>query len=527
MCRSRNGRAAAVLLLFFALPAAAQITASLTGVVTTGDAPVASATVTITSPALQGARSALTGPSGAYQFSALPPGSYNITFARNGFTTITRDTELHLSQTSRVDAHLFAPLTENIIVSAPPPSVLETTPIATTLPLRELDRLPVLRNQFASAQLAPGVTANTLSGGQLQIAGGAGYDNLVLVNGVVVTENTRSQMRPLYVEDAIEETTLLTGAIPAEYGRFTGGVVNTITRSGGNDFNASLRDSLSNPKWAAQTPALEEREDHLNHVWEATAGGALLRDRLWFFASGRWAKNDQARQTIAVPAFTINPTSQVSPRISYSEGNDQRRYEGKLTSTLGERHSLVGSYFGVLTLGTNARFNANLYDEASLTDQHDPESLAALHYDGIVAPNVLVQAHLSRRTYSLEMGAETTDRIAGTLLLDRANANTRFHAPSRCGVCENERRDNDDILLKANAFFDSGRFGSHDIVVGVDRFTERHLLEDHQSGSDFSIFVTRAQWKRWRHLSGDHADHGERRRDVHPLVADSHACRGE
>ena len=484
MCRSRIGRAAAALVLFLALPAAAQTSATLTGVATdsTG-APVPSATVTITSPALQGARSTVTGPSGAYQFSALPPGEYSVVITKEGLPPVSLTATLHLSQTARVD------------VQGAAPSVLDTPQIATTLPLRELDRLPVLRNQFASAQLAPGVTANTLGGGQLQIDGGPGYDNLVLVNGVVVTENTRSQMRPLYVEDAIEETTLLTGAIPAEYGRFTGGVVNTITRSGGNAFAASLRDSLSNPKWSAQSPALEDREDHLNHVWEATAGGALVRDRLWFFASGRWAKNDQARQTIAIPAFTGNPSSPASSRISYSEGNDQRRYEGKLTSTIGARHSLVASYFGVLTLGTNARFNANIYDEASLSGQHDPESLAVLHYDGLVAQNLLVQAHLARRTYSLENGAETTERIAGTLLLDRANANARFHSPSRCAVCEHERRGNDDITLKANAFFDSGRFGSHDLVAGVDRFTERHLLEDHQSGSDFSIFVTRVQAK--------------------------------
>ena len=64
----------------------------------------------------------------------------------------------------------------------------------------------------------------------LSISGGAGYDNLVTVNGVVVGENTRGQMRPMYVEDAIDETTVLTGAISAEYGRFTGGVVNTITK---------------------------------------------------------------------------------------------------------------------------------------------------------------------------------------------------------------------------------------------------------------------------------------------------------
>ena len=78
-----------------------------------------------------------------------------------------------------------------------------------------IERLPVLRNQLATAQFAPGVNGNTLSNGQLYISGGTGYDNLVLVNGVVVTENTRGQMRPMYVEDAIQETTVLTGAISA------------------------------------------------------------------------------------------------------------------------------------------------------------------------------------------------------------------------------------------------------------------------------------------------------------------------
>src|SRR5207237_5509808 len=157
---------------------------------------------------------------------------------------------------------------------------------------------PLQRNQLATAQFAPGVNSNTLSNGQLYISGAPGYDNLVLVNGVVVTENTRGQMRPLYVEDAIQETTVLTGAISAEYGRFSGGVVNTITKSGGNELGASIRDSLSNPSWSAQTPAHEARESSLSHVWEATLGGRLVRDRVWFFTAGRWAKNDTARQTI-------------------------------------------------------------------------------------------------------------------------------------------------------------------------------------------------------------------------------------
>ena len=492
-CRS-SGRALALILLL-ATPLAAQTTATLTGVVSSSGVAVPGATVTLTSPSLQGERTTTTGPSGAYQFSALPAGDYRLVFAHENMQTISFTARVPAAQTSRADAEMFVTGASDVTVQADAPSVLETPQVATTLTLRQIERLPVQRNQLATAQLAPGVTANTLSNGQLQIAGGAGYDNLVLVNGVVVTENTRSQMRPMYVEDAIEETTLLTGAITAEYGRFTGGVVSTVTRSGGNSLSGSLRDSLSNPAWSAQSPAGEEREDHLNHVWEATLGGAILRDRLWFFTAGRWAKNDTARQTVAVPAFTGNPASAASPRISYSEGNDQKRYEVKLTATIDPRHALVASYFGIHTRGENARFSNNIYDEASLTTREEPESLVALHYDGMFAQNVLVQAHVSRRTMSLQSGAETTDRIAGTVLLDRANSNTRFHAPSLCAVCPAEQRDNDDIVLKANAFFDAGVRGSHDLVAGVDRFTERHLIADHQSATDFAVFVTRVQWR--------------------------------
>ena len=51
--------------------------------------------------------------------------------------------------------------------------------------------------------------------------------------------------RPSILEDAIQEIVVLTGAISAEYGRFTGGVVSTLTKSGGNEFTGSLRDTDS------------------------------------------------------------------------------------------------------------------------------------------------------------------------------------------------------------------------------------------------------------------------------------------
>jgi hypothetical protein len=479
--------------LFACGVASAQTTASLTGAVTAGGRAVSDVAVTVASPALQGTRTAATGAAGAYLFPSLPPGAYVVTFMRDGLVTLHVNATLRLSQTSRVDATMVPePVNADIVVNGARPSVLDAPQVSTNLPLAMIERLPVQRNQLATAQFAPGVTANAVSNGQLQISGGPGYDNLVLVNGVVVNENTRGQMRPMYVEDAIQETTLLTGAISAEYGRFSGGVVSTITKSGGNELAGSLRDSLSSPRWSAQTPAREARESSLSHVWETTLGGALLRDRLWFFGAGRWAKNDTARETLAIPAFA-SPTSAARPAISYTEGNDQKREEAKLTGAIGARQSIAATYFAVNTKGTNARFNNNIYDAASLTTRTDPESLIAAHYDGALTANVFAEAHYAARRFADRSGSFATDIINGTLLLDRSNNNTRFNSPTLCGACDVERRNNNDVLLKAHAFVDTASFGAHDLVGGLDRFTEHRYANNHQSGSDFSLFVTRVQ----------------------------------
>src|ERR1043165_4601508 len=488
--RSRNSMLPSRLVIAaFSLACAAsvyaQTSASLTGIVTPREGlAIPGVPVILSSAALQGTRSVVTGESGAYEFAALPPGEYRVEFAGHDFAPSRLRAVLRLSQTSRLDATLTPALIDVITITAAPPSVLERPLVSTNLTLKEIERLPVPRNQLATAQLAPSVNGNTLSNGQLYISGGPGYDNLVLVNGVVVMENTRGQMRPMYVEDAIQETTLLTGAISAEYGRFSGGVGSTITKSGGNELSASLRDSLSSPRRSAQTPALETRESTLNHVFESTLGGYVVRDRLWFFTAGRWAKNDTARQTGAVPG---------ADAISYAEGNDQKRWEAKLTGQITARQSVTASGFGISTKGTNVRFNNNIYDLASLTTRNDPESLLAVHYNAVVRPMLLAEAHYSARKFSDRSGAFATDIVNGTLLLDRSNNNTRFNSPTLCGVCDVERRNNDDVLLESRAFLDGGRAGSHELVGGVDRYTERRYANNHQSGSDFSLFVTRVQ----------------------------------
>src|SRR5262249_22279202 len=150
--------------------------------------------------------------------------------------------------------------------------------------------------------------------GAVTISGAQSFENLFTVNGAVVTDNIRVTPYSLFIEDAIQETTTSSSGASAEYGRFTGGVGNTITRSGGNRFDGSFRTTLDNDGWSAISPAKETRNDKLNPRYEATLGGPIWRDRAWFFGAGRFSDAKNSGQT----AFTL---------ISYQTEDNEKRYE--------------------------------------------------------------------------------------------------------------------------------------------------------------------------------------------------------
>ena len=82
---------------------------------------------------------------------------------------------------------------------------------------------------------------------------------MFLVDGVDVNDNVFGQPNGLFIEEGIQEVQVLTSGVSAEYGRFAGGVVNVITRSGGNLFSGAFRTNLTNAAWSAETP-LERRK---------------------------------------------------------------------------------------------------------------------------------------------------------------------------------------------------------------------------------------------------------------------------
>ncbi|MHB0971415.1 MAG: TonB-dependent receptor [Thermoanaerobaculia bacterium] len=480
MRTSRYLTPAFALLLVAAVAFGQSVTGQLTGTVTSDGAPLPGATITVTSPMLQGARTAISNVNGQYNFPALPPGDYTVKLELEGLQSVTRATKVPLSGTARVDAELrIASVAEAITVTASAPAVLETTEVQQNFEKDLVDELPVQRNVNAIADLSPGVAFNGPRNA-MQISGSFANDNLILVNGANVQENLRGQARPLFIEDAIQETTVITGAVSAEYGRFTGGVVSSVTKSGGNEFSGTFRDSFSDPSWTNASAFGEaESESTLNEIYEATFGGRVIRDRLWFFGAGRFAETETIGGYLQLSGTPVMNTA------------DNKRYEIKLTGQLTPSHSVVANYLDNPLTVTGGDFQLGGYEQRGLDDEiEQAEDFIAGHYNGVFGSNLLGELHYSERTFTfIGFGGTDTNPYTGTPLVQVAGGRGVGNAPYYCGTCGDETRDNNLLTAKASYFLGTSGLGSHDIVGGYETFTEEMVSNNYQSPTNLTVWI--------------------------------------
>jgi hypothetical protein len=470
---------------------------TLTGKVTADGAALPGVTVSATSPQLQGTRTAVSTAAGDYLLPFLPPGEYTVTYELSGMQTITRKVTLTATRTDRIDIVMKpAGIAEAITVTASAPGVLETTQVSTNFKQDLIEALPVQRNLQSITLLAPGVNAGGPAG-NIMISGAMSYDSLYLVDGAIVNENLRGQPHNLFIEDAIQETTVQTGGISAEYGHFTGGVVNAITKSGGNQLAGSFRTSLTNESWTAKTPLTVDQNDKVNPVYEGTLGGPILRDRLWFFAAGRHANTDDIRQTQPGLARTGDQDANGAPlavgtplpAITYPHANKERRLEGKLTAAITPKHNIIASYTDIRASETNQTGQVIMDLDSLVKQRETPNTFLALNYNGALTSNLFVEAQYSQKKFAfLGSGSPYFDLIKGTLITDRARG-TRFWSPTFRATPDGEHRDHWDYAAKGSYFLSTPRTGSHELKAGFEHFREVRDVNNYQNGSDFRISV--------------------------------------
>jgi hypothetical protein len=386
-----------------------------------------------------------------------------------------------LGGTARADATLrLTTVSESLTVTASAPAVLETTDITANFQHETVEELPMGRTVNAITLMAPGTTSNGPRQA-IQISGGFAHDNLIMVNGAVIQENLRGQPHALFIEDAIQETTVMTGGISAEFGRFTGGVVNSITKSGGNEFSGSFRDNFTDPSWtnASDFPGDEKDESKINQVYEGTIGGRIVRDRLWFFAAGRYFS------TSNVSAFTYGAGGE-----SVINDDEQLRYELKLTGAITPKHNLWVSYLDSPLTSTN-NVQLGVWEPAGA----DPEieqgnDFLTARYNGIITNNFLVEVGYAKKTFTfIGFGGENPDLVEGTPLVQWAGFRGVANAPYFCGSCGDELRDNENYILKGTYYLGTRSLGTHNFVAGYDDWMETRKANNYQSPTNLTIWI--------------------------------------
>lgn len=437
--------------------------------------------VSVSSPSLQGTQQRQTSINGSYIFPALPAGEYRVVFELEGFATRTIPAKISIGQTETIDlAMSIDAVSETIVVTGEAGVVSETTTSAATYTQEMIEELPVARDIEGAVNLAPGVLDSGPSGGgdrrnNISISGAQSFESLYLLNGVVINENLRNQASDIFIEDSIAETTTSVSGISAEFGRFTGGVIEVVTKSGGNELHGSFRDGFTNEAWEETTPIGEDQNDENVEVFEATLGGFILKDRLWYFASAR-----QFEQTETLTTRRTN--------ISFPNDREEERFEAKLTFAATPSHSIrVGAFDLSDDIGADER--SGVLEPRAAGSKSEPEESLFANYTGVVNNRFVVEAQYSERSLQFINEDVPDDRIQGTQMLTISGRRSeRYHAPVFDSATK--IRESDHAIVKGNYFLATADHGSHDITFGIDTFSDIIQEDNKQGGSDFDVWST-------------------------------------
>ncbi len=284
------------------IPGFGQTTAQLTGAVTDGTgAAIPAATVTATNARQGDKHSATTNEQGLYVLQQLQPGPYEVVISSAGFQEVKKALELSVGQVRNLDAALDISSQATVVqVVESTGATVDTSSarIGSNVTAREVQELPVNGRTYSLLALtAPGAT-NTGDGAfdKVRFNGKATEQNQFRYDGVDASAVfdtapgwltvSGSQFRLQNSVESIQEFRVDSALYPAEYGTGTGGQINVVSKSGGNQFHGALFEYLRNDKLDARNffDGAEKSKLRLNQ-FGANIGGPIVKDKLFFFGS--------------------------------------------------------------------------------------------------------------------------------------------------------------------------------------------------------------------------------------------------
>lgn len=335
----RAGMLGGIILLFLSFAALAQTSrGTVSGIVNDqAGAVIANATVTLTNNETGVSRSTVTNSEGLYRFDAVDLGTYSVKINASGFSIITKNNIIvNANQIAQVDTQLVPGTTEIAIdITAESGASLQTE-----APVRggninsvQITELPIAtRNPVSLALNLPGVSTNRYGNGvqTFVVNGSRGRSNNFLIDG---TENNdisvAGQGFQIKNPDSVAEVSVQTSNYDAEFGRAGGAVVNTITKSGTNQYHGTLAyliestrfNAISNTESLVADVKRRGRPLPGTDQWfSGTFGGPIKKDRTFFFGSYQEQRSN-ASQTANV--ITLSAAGRATLRSLFPQGTNK------------------------------------------------------------------------------------------------------------------------------------------------------------------------------------------------------------
>src|SRR5215468_401994 len=360
-------------------------------------------TVEATSPALiEKAKSAVTNEAGQYRVVDLRPGVYAVTFTLTGFSSVRREgVVLEANFTAPINVEMkVGAVAESVTVTGQSPVVdVQTSQRREVVNQQLLEALPTGRNFQLMAGTVPSVTTGVFdvggssamwTGGSLLVHGSITNDSRTLIDGMVVDAMFGGgQCSCVYDnENQTQEMAVQVTGGSAE-NQLSGVLVNRIPRTGGNAFSGDGLFLFANDKLQGSnldsslvsrgltSGAKLYRDYDINY----SAGGPIIKDRLWFFASGRnYAYNNYV-------AGAFNPDG--SPAI---DDNNVKAFPGRLTTQIDSKNRFTAMFDWANKIRGHRNLAANVTPAASIQQAQPAEHILQGKWTSAMTGHLLLEA---------------------------------------------------------------------------------------------------------------------------------------
>ena len=254
-------------------------------------------TVTIFSPVLiGGAKTKIADTRGEFSFIGIAPGDYTLTVALSGFVTQERsEVKVPLGGAASIIIEMPEAIFSGEIEVVAETPVVDPTQVNTEINYTDTYMQgAAIGSANRSYQSMLAQTAGVqLAGGNPRVLGSTLGENAYYVDGANTTDPVTATFGTNFTFDSIQEIQFQTSGYEAEYGNATGGIVNLVTKSGGNHFSGTADIRYRDESFQESGDHFDAGElDSRRQQVDLTLGGPILRDKLWFFVAYQYLESD-------------------------------------------------------------------------------------------------------------------------------------------------------------------------------------------------------------------------------------------